>query len=109
MKALIEAGADVNARDEYSRTPLDIASQWSLKLEVFKVLVSAGAGASHAPTALHSLLNYNHPSEVDVSQVELLIDAGADVNAKDPSGRTPLQIAAERGHSADVLRLLQPR
>jgi ankyrin repeat protein len=38
--------------------------------------------------------------------VELLIDEGADVNAKDKRGTTPLHEAAGRGHNKDVAELL---
>ena len=39
--------------------------------------------------------------------VVLLLDAGADVQAPDASGRTPLHIAVDRGDAALVKELLQ--
>jgi ankyrin repeat protein len=36
--------------------------------------------------------------------VQMLIEAGADVNAVDAAGRTPLQITGGRGPIADALR-----
>ena len=38
--------------------------------------------------------------------VELLIDKGADLNAENENGVTPLQMAAQQGHPA-IVELLQ--
>ena len=44
----------------------------------------------------------------DVEMARLLIDAGSDVNAKDPLGNTPLSYAWMRGHER-VARYLESR
>ena len=41
----------------------------------------------------------------DLARVRTLVDRGADVNAADESGHTPLHIAADGGH-LEVARLL---
>jgi ankyrin repeat protein len=38
--------------------------------------------------------------------VKILIEAGADVNARDNEGRTALKIAADKGHT-DLVQLLK--
>ena len=43
---------------------------------------------------------------LDTAKVRLLVDAGADVNARSKVGRTPLLVAASRPGSADAVRLL---
>jgi len=40
--------------------------------------------------------------------VALLIDKGADVNAKDRDGKTPLSLAQEKGHN-EIIELLKKR
>jgi len=41
--------------------------------------------------------------------VKILLDAGADVNAKDGEGNTPFQIALSHGTTLEILRLLLER
>ena len=48
-------------------------------------------------TRLHSLARKG-----DLARVRLLLKVGADVNAKDEGGRTPLRYAAEKGHESVV-------
>ena len=69
------------------------------------MLISAGADARRSETVLHSLLD-NLDFNVSLDQVRVLIDAGAPLDTTDFRGRTVLEVAASRGHSAEVINLL---
>lgn len=53
-------------------------------------------------TALHEAVMKN-----DIAEVKRLLDAGADVAAKNESGQTPLHFAAWIGDTASIWALLQ--
>ena len=80
---LITAGADARAEDRFGCTPLHEA----ITSEIAKALIAAGADVNAknilGKTRLHGV--YNH----EIAKV--LIAAGADVNAKDKDGCTPSQ------------------
>ena len=41
--------------------------------------------------------------------VEILINAGADLNTRDAYGKTPLDLAVEQKAGPDIVNLLQPK
>ena len=90
--ALIELGADVNAGSKEG-TPLHEAAACTKKqaVEVVRLLLAAGADvrAVTEPGKVTPLHRAWHPSVVD-----LLVDAGADLEAQDALGRTPIFCAA---------------
>jgi len=107
VQALIDAGADVNARDndaDNAYTPLHVAAKKG-HAEVAQVLIDAGgevdatAGAQ-AETPLHVAAWKGH---AEVARV--LVDAGAAVDARQKDNYTPLYRAAGAGH-AEVVRVL---
>lgn len=104
VRALIEAGANVNAKDDYGYTPLHRAAGRS-RVYIAGMLIEAGADVNASDifgmTPLHEAAINGDAGDV----ASVLIEAGADVNAKDDYGKTPLHMAAERGH-ADMVRLL---
>lgn len=110
-KLLIE-GADVHARDWLGRTPLLHACDNNVNPDVVKALLEAGAGADvNVPdkgrgTPLISVM-WTAGNDIRAIIVHDLLDSGADVNAKDISGVTPLMAAASVGDAAVVAQLLQ--
>ena len=75
-KLLVERGADVNAKDAYGRTPLNAATAAVER-------VPARTSSDEVKAAWYNLLD----------MAKLLVERGADVNAKDAYGRTLLDIA----------------
>ena len=102
-RALVEAGADVDAAEPDGTTAL----HWAVRqdqAEIAGLLLRTGADANAANryglTPL-SLAGTNGSPET----AALLLDAGADPNLATPDGEAPLMTAARTG-SPEVLRLL---
>ncbi len=101
---LIQAGADVNARDRIGYTALMWAANY-YAVDAAKALIEAGADINAKDNNGYTALMVTvGKGSFDVAKV--LIEAGADINAKDNNGYTALMIAEERG-SVDVIPLLK--
>jgi len=93
VKVLIDAGADINAKNNAGWTALMFAAKRNNK-EVVKVLVAAGADINDQNNNGWTALMFaarNNNKEV----VEVLVNAGADINAKNNAGWTALMFAAK--------------
>ncbi|MDE2794833.1 MAG: ankyrin repeat domain-containing protein [Gemmatimonadota bacterium] len=148
VSLLLQAGAEVNARNNFRRSPLHEAAGRNADPAMIAALVEAGAELevwtmSHhgedGLSPLHEAVEAGHPSVVaalleagaDVygrhsedgptplhrarnpEVVALLLEAGADIDARahfrwpyDFPGMTPLHAAARWGHAAVFLALL---
>ena len=101
----LEAGADVNAKNERDgRTLLHYAARNGDK-EIAEILIAEGADVNakndNGQTSLHFAAIGGY-----MEIAKLLINNGADVNAKDRYGKTPLDWATKNKHPeiADLLR-----
>ena len=107
---LIQAGADVNAKNEYGWTPLMIAAIENTP-EVLKVLIEAGADVNaknkDGVTALMPAARNNSNPEV----LKVLLEAGADAKAKNNEGQTALDYARKNEKLKDTgaLKLLEEK
>ncbi|MFC1762992.1 ankyrin repeat domain-containing protein [Planctomycetota bacterium] len=98
VELLISKGADVNVSNNAGVTPLDMAEEIG-NTEISELLRKNGAKKG-SPTLFGAVVSG------DIEQVKLLIDNGADVDAKNiRRGATPLHLAAIRG-SQNVVELL---
>ncbi len=90
-KLLIEKGADVNAKNNHSETPL-FGAIITNQIGMTKLLIENGANIKSRDknrwTALHWATWGNKKKEI----ISLLVKKGADVNAKNKYGNTPLQL-----------------
>lgn len=106
VKAAIAAGADVNEKDEYGTTVLYYAARKADK-ELVGLLLSNGADANilnnEGDTPLYYAVKGDDTGEIDnIDVVRLLIEKGADVNAKNGS----ILWTAARYGELDVVKLL---
>jgi len=104
-KLLIQAGANIEAKDNDGLTPLICASDLGYK-EIVKLLIQAGANIeakdSDGFTPLICAADQRY-EEI----IELLLEKGANIEAKDDDGFTPLMCASELGYKEIAERLLK--
>ena len=104
-KALLEAGASPNAKDDGDQTALSHAARRG-HTELVDLLLIAGAdpqatGGINGYSPLHWASIHGHMRSID-----LLLAAGADPNATDYSNRTPFVEASLSGQGIAAVRLL---
>ena len=138
-QVLIDAGADIETKDEDGRSPLHVASSYG-NLGIVRMLGKAGADVSvrskGGSTTLHFAAHQGHTEtvhylaglkDVDVNHsgvdgytalhfavqqqfpdvVKVLIDAGADIEAKADRGSSPLLKASSTGQLRVVKMLIE--
>ena len=105
VEALLEADADVNARDNDGKNALMRAAGNRRARSTVKVLLNAGADvnakSSHGLSALIVAVA-NGQTEI----VRALLDVGTDVNARANDGQTAL-MTAERNRQSEIAELLK--
>ncbi len=120
IRLLIDAGVDVNAGDLPGITPLMMAAGWNGNLQAVELLLKKGANVNAMSAPVMGLPSKNGPSEFGKvtallmaapfgppDLIRTLLDAGADVNARDVRGMTPLMLAiATDRQDRTVIRML---
>jgi len=103
VQAMLDNGADVNARDEDGATAL-ILAVCAGRDGVLRVLLDNGADVNaqekDGNTALMMAAFFG-----DVSTLQILLDAGADIDIKAKDGATALALAESEGHE-DIVDIL---
>jgi ankyrin repeat protein len=102
IKALLEKGADVNARDKYSdETPLFIAVWKKPNIDIVRILLDKGAEVNvrnkYDYTPLFEAVFFARFDNLGLDMVKVLLDKGAEVNVRDRYDETPL-FKAVRSH-----------
>ena len=99
---LLAGSADVGGEDDDGNSALMLAV-WHGDAALVTAVLARGADVNHrnidGATALHYAVD-------DAAKAKLLLDAGADPDIADRVGATPLELAAGRDDSAQVVALL---
>ena len=97
---LIDFGADVNAADDDGRTALHLLTTGRFNLDLTNCLLEAEEIDLEARNKLGLTPLHRACMSGKIHLARALIKAGADVDARDPGGRTPLYWAAKRENIA---------
>ena len=105
VRALLDAGGEVNLRAADGTTALHWAAHWD-ELEAARALIEAGAAADPANRYQVTPLMLA-ASNGSAPMIALLIEAGSNPNAVLPAGETPLMRAARTGRAEAVRTLIR--
>ena len=96
VKKFIEEGINVNI-SRNGVTPLMIAASKGL-VEIAEVIIQAGANVNESGDEGWTALHKAALDQKDAAICDLLMASGINVDLKDKSGKTALQLAEEKGH-----------
>jgi len=111
LRMTLGAGADLKSVNRFGGTALIPAAHHG-HVQTVRILLGTAIDKDHVNklgwTALLEAIVLGDGSGVYTEIVQLLVQAGADVNRADKDGVTPLQHARQRGYS-EIVRILQSR
>ncbi|MFD1885503.1 ankyrin repeat domain-containing protein [Paenibacillus wenxiniae] len=103
IRWLVEHGADIEARDEYGKTPLHShARSWCGHAEL---LIELGADTEAVDRNLETPL-FMAATSFHPNTVRMLVARGVGVNVQNKSGQTPLQAALFRCSNIDIQKMV---
>ena len=110
--ALVNAGADVNAQDDFGMTPLMLATEYCSDIEIIKYLINAGADVNaqdNSETTSLMLAAKETYHRITPEVITTLMDSGADPKAKDKDGKMAIDYAKKNKglEKSDALRKLE--
>ena len=103
VKQYLADGVDVNAKDDWGKTPLHSTAEMRRK-EIAELLIANGADVNAKDSWGITPLHYATAND-QKETVELLIAEGAEVNVKDKYDGTPLHSATANDHK-EIAELL---
>lgn len=109
-KFLLENGADISVRDKKGINPELLADETRYVVRKFwgeNLLFDGKEHIWHRNGGNDALMMLLSKRDVNLKIVQLLIDYGADINAKNDEGFTPLMFAVENGNVGAVKLLLK--
>jgi len=101
IKRLADSGVDVDIMDKLEKTPMHYAVR-GRKVECIKLLAALGGDVDakdvSAIAPIHEVLRWSSMySEEVIAVIKCLAELGANVNASDGHGRTPIQYVSDTG------------
>ena len=103
IKKLVEEGAEINCHNEWGLSPVMLAAQYNHCVAITKALIDLGADIHEAEpkyrsNALHLAANNSDNPKV----VEVLLDAGANIDARNYLGETALCSRVCKGRKENI-------
>lgn len=105
INCILQAGADINARDNLNKTPLMYAVSKAGNIKIVELLLEAGANPSVIDTQHNSVLMYA-VLYGDLDIVKLLLKKNHNINTVNSAGLNLLNLAITQNAGYEVIKAL---